>query len=159
MTTRQLLPLFCCVMFLTALAGCCGQCMEGMEAMEGQVTTLVNVLQSCDREGFDAIAASALEDEIDEAKFNGFCEVIGSLGELKETSQTFYGFENSVMKGRYDLEFATGEAQLEINTVNGEVIMFNFSGDAIDAATSGEAAEKPKKKKKSKKKKSKKKDD
>lgn len=97
-------------------------------ALDNQVDGIVTALSECDHPALDEEIASGLADELDQ-KFAGMCETIQWFGPLENRRQTSIHVSQGQSKGTYELEFEKGELQLELVLTDGDITMFEFSGD------------------------------
>ncbi len=109
--------------------------------LDSQVDGIVTALSECDHPALDDEIDPGLARELD-AKFDGMCETIQWFGPLKRRRQTSIHVSPEVSKGTYDLEFENGELQLTLVLTDGDITMFEFTGDDWKRAKADLNAEK-----------------
>ena len=120
---------------LVALLGLSVGCRSKKE-LDQTVDGLVEALRSGNYEAMRTLALEEmLSDDLSEAKFKVIAATLAQLGDLRE--KTMQGVEvksGGIRTGRYELDFAKGNVQLELTTKNGKIARFEFTGDPIRTA-------------------------
>lgn len=116
-----------CVVAIAAWSGCATK-----KEIDQKVDLLIAALERGDYSGFKAISDPRLSKVLPEAKFRTFAKIAQRLGAYQ--ARTMHGISiqaGGVHKGSYTLVFDKAQAELEVGSVNGLLVEFNLSGDAV----------------------------
>ncbi|MCC6746943.1 MAG: hypothetical protein IT371_04745 [Deltaproteobacteria bacterium] len=122
---------------VTLLLGC-----STKKALEGATDELLGALGEGSYARFKAMAHPALVEQIPEAKFAAFSQVVKQLGALGGRSMTGLSVQlGGGQQASYALQFAGGEVKLGLTLTEGKLTAFNLSGEAVTKAQRAAANE------------------
>jgi len=134
MYRRLLLPLLVLIALLLAPLGC-----KSKASLDADVDHLLVAISTSDYDHFKADAHPALSKEVSKEQFDRMATVLKALGPMKSKSMKSISVKaGAPSEGHYEIEFANGAATLDIKSLDGKLVGFNFGGPDVARLSRGQ---------------------
>lgn len=105
---------------------------KSKQTLDADVDHLLVAIASSDYDHFKADAHPALAQEVSKQEFDDIAKVVKKLGPLKSKTMTSIQVKSGAPTvGQYNMDFTNGSCQLEIKSLNGKLVGFQFTGPDI----------------------------
>ena len=122
------------IAMLLASLGC-----KSKASLDADVDHLLVAISTSDYDHFKADAHPALAKELSKEQFDRMAKVLKGLGPLKTKSMKSISVKaGAPSEGHYEMQFANGSATLEIKSLDGKLVGFNFNGPDVTRLSRGQ---------------------